>query len=300
MKIKFKVLFVLLSCSLLYSDVVLKLDTKGHTSLIGDIIVTKDGDIISASDDKTIRVWDSKTGIEKRKILGQIGSGKEGQISAIALSKDERYLAVGGFMGSYTGNKSREDEEAHKIRIYNYQTGKLLHILKFHTNVVLDLAFSNDGDRSDFLISGSADKTAKVWSVKDGFRLKDTIKFHTNLLYAVKIIKKRDSYFAITAGYDKQIALYDMQKREVIKSHRLNHKLQFLATSKKLKHIAVCGFGKEITIYDFNLQKVRTIKSETKPKGLAYDKKGDFLLAGDWSTSNECKPIQGKKQLHTL
>jgi len=46
-------------------EVFLKLDTKGHTALIRDIIVTKSGDIISASNDKTIRIWDSGTGKEK-------------------------------------------------------------------------------------------------------------------------------------------------------------------------------------------------------------------------------------------
>jgi WD40 repeat protein len=109
------------------TNAILKLDTKGHTSLIRDIIVTKDGDIISASDDKTIRVWDSKTGREKRKLLGQIGSGS-GEIYAIALSGDEKYLAVRGFMGV-------DDDKVGNIRIYNYKTGKLLKVLKSHTNL---------------------------------------------------------------------------------------------------------------------------------------------------------------------
>ena len=49
---------LLMGTSLLYSktEAILKLDTKGHTALIRDIIVTKSGDIISASDDKTMRV----------------------------------------------------------------------------------------------------------------------------------------------------------------------------------------------------------------------------------------------------
>ena len=64
------------------SEAILQLDTKGHRGLIEDIIVTKSGDIISASKDKTIRVWDSKTGLEKSKILGQIGKGSEGKIYA--------------------------------------------------------------------------------------------------------------------------------------------------------------------------------------------------------------------------
>ncbi|MEA2099176.1 MAG: caspase family protein, partial [Campylobacterota bacterium] len=253
---------------------ILKLDTKGHTGLIKDIIVTKDGDIISASDDKTIRVWDSKTGKEKRKILGQIGSGSEGKIYAIALSKDESYLAVGGFMAKGGGI---DDDKVGNIGIYNYKTGKLLHILKSHTNVVYDLAFNDDGS---YLISGSGDTTAKIWRVQDSFKLQDTIKFHTNDVYATKIIKHKNKHFAITAGYDNKIALYDMQTRKIIKSDTLNYKLGFLTTSEKLKHIAVCGFGKEIKIYDFNLNHIKTIQSETKPTELSYDKKARSLLAG--------------------
>ena len=81
-----KLLMLLTTLTLLLSakSATLQLDTKGHTAMIRDIIVTKSGDIISASDDKTIRVWSSTTGEEKRKILGQIGAGSEGKIFAIA------------------------------------------------------------------------------------------------------------------------------------------------------------------------------------------------------------------------
>ncbi len=161
-------------------EAILQLDTKGHTALIWDVIVTKSGDIISASADKTIRVWSSKTGKEKRKILGQIGAGNEGKIYAIALSPNEEFLAIGGYLAG-----TRESGERYAIRIYNYPTGRLIKVLKSHTNVVFDLSFSQDGK---YLISGSADKTAKIWEV-DGFRLKDTLSSHTKQVYAVKIIK---------------------------------------------------------------------------------------------------------------
>ena len=255
------------------TQAILKLDTLGHTGMITDIVVTKSGDIISASVDKTIRVWSSQTGREKRKILGQIGSGSEGMIYAIALTPDERYLAVGGFILG-TGN---DGSRAGTIRIYNYQTGKLLQLLKSHTNVVKDLAFSKDGR---FLISGSADTTAKIWSVEKDFQLQDTIKFHTNDVYGVKIIQKDGRYFALTAGDDNKIALYDMQKRRVIKSDSSNYKLRYLATNSSLQQIAVCGMGKEIDIYDFNLNLLKRIKSETVPSGLHYSRDGRFLIAG--------------------
>ena len=252
------------------TQAILKLDTLGHTGMIKDIVVTKSGDIISASEDKTIRVWSSQTGREKRKILGQIGSGS-GEIFAIALSSDERYLAVGGFLDKNGGI------DVGTIRIYNYQTGKLLQLLKSHTNVVFDLAFSKD---ARFLISGSGDTTAKIWSVEKDFQLKDTIKFHTNSVYGVKIIQKNGKHFALTAGFDKKIALYDMQKREVIKSDSSNYKLSYLATNSSLQQIAVCGEGEEIDIYDFSLHLLKRIKSETVPSGLHYSRDGRFLIAG--------------------
>jgi len=258
---------LLLTTSLLATQKpILKLDTKGHRGLIRDIIVTKEGDIISASEDKTIRVW-SSDGVEKRKILGQIGAGNEGTIYAIALSDDERYLAVGGFLNN------NGDKKFGNIRIYNYKTGKLLKVLKLHTNVVLDLSF-----KDNYLISGSSDETAKIWNIAKNFALQDSIKFHTKEVYAVKLLKKGNHYFAVTAGFDNKIELYDMQKKRVVSSHRLNSRLQFLAVSRN--DIAVCGNGKEITIYNHNLEKIRTIKSETVPAGLAYSRDGRYLIAG--------------------
>ena len=130
MKHFIKVLLLILSSTLFLSSTehILQLNTKGHTGLITDIIISKSGDIISASHDKTIRVWDSKTSREKRKILGQIGIGKEGKIYAIALSPDEKFLAVGGNL-----TVTKASRKSNVIRIYNYKTGKLLKLLKSHT-----------------------------------------------------------------------------------------------------------------------------------------------------------------------
>ena len=61
-------------------DVILRLDPGGHTGLVGKIALTPNGKLVTASADKTIRVWNPVTGREERKILGQIGPGKEGKI----------------------------------------------------------------------------------------------------------------------------------------------------------------------------------------------------------------------------
>ena len=261
--------------SLLANEAILSIDAGGHQAMINkNIIVTKSGDIITASNDKTIRVWDSKTGLEKRKILGQIGAGSEGKIYAIALSPNEEYLAVGGYMANFN-DSSLMDVGA--IRIYNYKSGKLLKILKSHADVVSDLAFSPDGK---YLASGSSDFKIKLWDMADfspSSTIYSTIDFHTNQVYAVKFINKNGINHIVSAGDDNKIALHAMSGK-LIKSYTHSQNLDYLATNGN--EIATCGQGNEILIFDNSLNLKQKIKSEWVPAGLAYSPDKRYLIAG--------------------
>ena len=102
---------------------ILSIDTGGHKARINDLVFTKDGRyLVSASNDKTIRVWDTSNGEVVRVLRGQIQAGNKGKIYAAALSPDNRLLAVGGFMASFTGKNYKE---IGKIRLINFQTGEV-------------------------------------------------------------------------------------------------------------------------------------------------------------------------------
>ena len=76
-----KIIWLIIGFNLLMAnEAVLRLDTKGHSALISSMAITKDKKIITASDDKTIRVWNSNSGKEERKILGYIGQSRHKDI----------------------------------------------------------------------------------------------------------------------------------------------------------------------------------------------------------------------------
>src|SRR4051794_18661467 len=77
---------------------VLVLDAGGHTARIRQVLWTPDGkELITVSEDKTVRTWDAATGEPLRVLRPPVGTGPEGILSAAALSPDGRTLAVGGF-----------------------------------------------------------------------------------------------------------------------------------------------------------------------------------------------------------
>ncbi|MCP4351509.1 MAG: hypothetical protein GY795_39085 [Desulfobacterales bacterium] len=277
---------------------VLRLDTGGHTSMIGDLLVTSDKKyLISCSNDKTIRVWDTQTKKEVRKILGQIGEGSFGMIYAIALSPDDEYLAVGGYL-------DKDISYRYAIRIYNFQTGNLIRILKSHSNVVADLSFSPDGK---YLVSGSSDYTVKVWDVFHDFTLVHTFEEHQDSVYAVKMFKYGNDYRIVSAGYDNQIFLYSLNQKKKLAWFSHKDKTDSLAVSRQ--YIAGAGYDNIINIFDLNLKHRKAIESETRPTGMCFSPDGKLLLAGTgdhplncniYDTSQNFKKIQSFKQHDNL
>ena len=194
----------------LAEEPILTIDTGGHKTTIRNVIFTKDGRyLVSASDDKTIRVWDTSTGEVVKVLHGQIGEGYEGKIYAAALSPDNRLLAVGGFMAHGFGI---DDDKVGNVRLINFKTNEVIALLKGHSDVINGLAFSPDGNR---LISGSADKTARIWDVRTQKTI-HILKGHTEFIFAVAF--SPDGTMAITGSNDDSLKLWDTKSGFLIKT----------------------------------------------------------------------------------
>ncbi|XP_033116394.1 NACHT domain- and WD repeat-containing protein 1-like isoform X2 [Anneissia japonica] len=172
----------------------------GHRGNIRDIAANAEGTLaVSASDDGTARLWDL---IDGEPIL--TFTGHNGPVNCVALSANSTRVVTGSADNTLrvwdvdSGDEVRVIEEDHSaytnhsllcishdsskiisgsteiIMVYEMNSGQDIHRLTGHTLPVSCICISND---DQILVSGSEDKSIKVWSVVTGNLLADRKEF---------------------------------------------------------------------------------------------------------------------------
>lgn len=125
------------------TEPMLRIDPGGHTGSIQRIATDKAGRwLVTASLDKTARVWDMRDGRLVTTLRVPIGSDYEGKLAAVALSPDGQTVAVGGVA---ILDNSKSNSISNSIYLFNRASGRLLRRLTGLPESVYHLAFSHDG-----------------------------------------------------------------------------------------------------------------------------------------------------------
>uniref|UniRef100_A0AAR2IUW5 Notchless protein homolog 1 n=1 Tax=Pygocentrus nattereri TaxID=42514 RepID=A0AAR2IUW5_PYGNA len=114
----------------------------GHQALVNEVLFSPDTRLVaSASFDKSIKIWDGKTGKYLTSLRGHVGA-----VYQVAWSADSRLLVSGSSDST--------------LKVWDVKTSKLNVDLPGHADEVFAVDWSPDGQR---VASGGKDKCLRIW-----------------------------------------------------------------------------------------------------------------------------------------
>jgi WD40 repeat protein len=161
----------------------------GHQRSVKSVAIIENGNkIVSGSNDKTIKIWNSESG----ECLDTL-TGHTGAVTSIAIIQKSMIIVSGS------------DDKT--IKLWNSITGICLHTLIGHSLGIRTLAIIPN---SMIIVSGSDDKTIKVWDYIEETCLQ-TLIGHTDLVNC--IIVNSDGNKIISGSSDGTIKIWTKYKK---------------------------------------------------------------------------------------
>ncbi len=293
----------------------------GHSKPLKSAVFTPDGNfILSASEDKTLKLWSIKTGQDIRTFWGH-----KDIISSVSISVDGRYALSGShdntlklwdiktakLMRTFTGHKnwvvsvafSPDNKYAlsgsydKTIKIWNIKTGKLVKTLSGHNDWVISVAFTKN---KNFIVSGSHDKTLMLWNIKKGTPVK-TFKGHNDWVTSVSASNKSPT--VLSGSYDETIKLWNLKTGKEIRTLKTTNTsaITSVAFSPSFTKALSSSFDDQLILWDLtNGDRIRTFKghASSRANAVAFSPDGHFALSAGQDKTIKLWKLMPKK-LHS-
>ncbi|XP_021369351.1 probable E3 ubiquitin ligase complex SCF subunit sconB isoform X1 [Mizuhopecten yessoensis] len=205
------------------------LDLKGHSDIV-EAVTFNHRLFASGSQDKTIRIWDIKTG---RPL--QVLKGHEKGVWCLNFFTETLLVS-----GSYDGT----------IKVWNLRTGSTVRTMLAHDGPVWAMVRHNN-----ILVTASQDKTAKIWNISRCYLIHN-LYGHTEAVFAVDL--SEDGTLTITGSADRTLRIWDTATGVQKKLIWVSQSTSIMAVSYSKGYVA-CSYGETICLY--RLERPKLIKT---------------------------------------
>jgi WD40 repeat protein len=165
---------------------------RGHSEAVRSAAYSPDGRfIVTASWDKTARVWDASTAQPVAELKGH-----SSEVNSASYSPDGRFIVT-----------ASRDKTA---RVWNASSALPVAELKGHSAYVYSAAYSPDGR---FIVTASADGTARVWNASTAEFVAE-LKGHSSAV--ISAAYSPDGKFIVTASDDRTARVWDASTAKLV------------------------------------------------------------------------------------
>jgi len=274
---------------------------SSHSGDVRGLGFLQAGKLIASAGDRTIRLWESKTGKQRRVIQGQ------GLVHSMALSHDGKSLAIGGARGSLkvwnleTGKlelKSADTVHAvrqllfsaddrslicavgNAIQLRDRRTGAARFAGRGHTSQVFALTISADGTT---LATAGDDRRIRLWELNSG-KQRRIFAPHQSDIWSLAFL--RDAKTLVSGGQDNGIRFWDYRSgKQVFVTSARTQQVLALQLSPDGRTLASGGDGQEaLVLWDPASRKPRIdlakLPKKVRTHSLAFSPGGRYLAAG--------------------
>jgi len=170
----------------------------GHEETVTRVLFTPDGNnLVSCSKDKTVRIWDVRTGLEQRVLHGHTD-----RILGLAISPDGRLIASSGADST--------------VRIWETQTGRQRLCLAGSGAIIDCVAFSPDGR---LVACGDREGKLRIWRANDGHEIRVVTASKADI---GDLAFSPNGRWIATGHDDWSINLWDVQTGNAIKTMHIH------------------------------------------------------------------------------
>ena len=226
---------------------------------------------VTASSDKTIRIWSSTDDYTTagKHISSYSLKFNNTPVKSVDVSCDSLLIATGA------------DDKT--VKLISVNDKKLQANLLGHSNWVKTVRFSRD---ALLVASGSDDKTLKLW---DTYKKKLVHDFTTEHKGAVNCVRFHpDNSCLATACYDGKIRLFDVRSKQLVQNYK-DHERPATCVSfhPSGNFLASTAYDNTIKIYDLRIgETLFTLKAhESAVMSCCFSNFGDYLATGGFDST---------------
>eukprot|EP01091_Cochliopodium_minus_P014328 TRINITY_DN4846_c0_g1_i2.p1 TRINITY_DN4846_c0_g1~~TRINITY_DN4846_c0_g1_i2.p1 ORF type:complete len:337 (+),score=64.76 TRINITY_DN4846_c0_g1_i2:257-1267(+) len=273
--------------------------------------------LLSSSEDTTIKIWDYETGEFERTLKGHTGSvqhvefNKTGELM-VSCSSDltikiwdmNSFECIKTLHGhdhnvscaifSPSGDKIYSSSRDKTIKIWETGTGYCVKTLTGHDEWVRKIIINEDGT---LLASCSQDQTAKIWNLVKGEAIK-TLRGHTHVVECITFapfqsyqyiteekIQDKSARFVATGSRDKTIKIWDINTGSCVKELKGHDNwVRSVQFHPEGKYLLSCSDDKTIKIWDIEQQRcIKTIMEAHSHfiSCLSFNNNFPYMATGD-------------------